>query len=175
MRQFPTLLTMSREEAEAFVAGPRDVCISIRCPATREAARVSANYRAVLRLAFDDIPWTDVPCPEGALQITEAIADDVVRFVAANLDARRLVVHCVAGASRSVSMAMALAKSFTGEDWRPRFLVGFDLRGRPAPNPNVYYAIVAAYERRMRRPLGPPPGPPSLDPAKLPYRPEPVA
>ncbi len=73
--------------------------------------------------------------------------EEVATFVSANVDARRLVIHCDVGASRSVSVAMALAKCFIGEDWRPRWLVGHDLRERPAPNPIVYTAIVAAFNR----------------------------
>lgn len=149
--QFPQLLTMSRDEVAAFVAGAHDVCISINC--TRgELATVSPNFRAVLRLRFDDIPWKDTPA--GAVQIDPAMAERAVRFVAANTDATRLVVHCAAGASRSVSMAMALAKCFTGRDWRPTWLRGRRgnelLRGRPAPNPNVYRAICDAYRLAWR-------------------------
>lgn len=150
---FPELLTMGRYAIERFVAGPDDVCISIRGPGDLEPApRLSPNFAATLPLEFDDFPWTDVPVPEGGQQISDEQADAIVRFVAAHQHARRLVVQCVAGASRSVSIAMALSMCFTGQRWFPpdmpqvsriAFLSGAEI----APNPNVYQAIVLAYYR----------------------------
>lgn len=148
---FPTLLTMSREECATHIAGPRDVCISIRSSSRGDLPPISPNYRAVLRLQFDDWPWADAPeesATRGFIQINEAIADDVIRFVRANLDATRLVVHCDVGASRSVSLAMALAKCFTGREWRPRWLRRHTFKpGTCAPNQIVYDAIIAAAAR----------------------------
>lgn len=156
-RRFPQLLAMSMDECQKFIAGQRDICISIQSSRIDHLAKLSGNFRAVLRLQFDDIPWTDEPAiPKECVQITPEMADTVIRFVAANLDAHRLVIHCEAGVSRSVSMACAISKCWTGKEWKPtwcrtwqRWRDTLGRANRVAPNPNVYNAVVDAYIRRF--------------------------
>lgn len=138
-KPLPKLLTFSIEEAEAFIAGADDVCISIRHPGC-EPARLSSNFREVLRLYFDDIPWVDVPA--GAVQISAEQASQVAAFVTHYSAAKRLVIHCHAGCSRSVSMAMAIAAAH-GQQYCPSWMRG----NYRVVNKRVYDAVIAAFRR----------------------------
>lgn len=141
----PQLIVLDLPSAEAFEATPRDICISILPPegesphhANRPDARLSPSFDAVLRLRFDDAPW-DHP-PEGCVQITEAQGADIVDFFFDHVEAERLVIHCEAGASRSVSVAMALADGLEGYGaWKPAWM-----GERRVPNKHVYNAVLAA-------------------------------
>lgn len=142
--QFPKLVVMARDEVATFVAGPDDVCISIT-DSTSAPATLSANYRDVLRVQFGDLPWPEFS--EHPAQITDAIADEIVRFVDRHRDARRLVIHCAAGASRSPSTAMALSVLFHRRWWFPKWFRPEWRQERRVVNPNVFNAIGRAFAR----------------------------
>lgn len=145
-RRLPQLLVMNREDAEAFIAGPDDVCISIKSPApTDEPAKLSANFRAVLRVAFHDWPWPNAP--EGGGQITAEDADKIVAFALAHRTAKRLVIHCAAGVSRSVSTAQALSVHLGRSWWFPRWFRPEMRSARAVVNPEVFNAIADAFAR----------------------------
>lgn len=103
-KQIPEFVVLSREEAERYEPGEREVCISIADPDT-EAARVSRGFAAVLRLNF-----TDVVEPEDPSDVI--FSDDHARairdFIDSWPDAARIVVHCHAGMSRSPGVALGL-------------------------------------------------------------------
>ena len=139
---FPELLTMSLDEVAAFIAGPNDACISIT---ERGDASLSGNFAGVLRVHFADIPWPEYAQHEQ--QITAAIADQIVAFALHHRNARRLVIHCAAGASRSVSTAMSLSVHLARRWWFPRWFNDDRRRERWVPNPNVFNAIAHACER----------------------------
>lgn len=129
------ILVLSRERAEAYKPDPGEVCISISSPGGKVAA-LHPGWTDVLRLQFADDCWSDNRSGYG---ITEAQADRAVVFFARWRSAPRIVIHCEAGVSRSVSMADALAWCFGC-----RHL----LTPTPICNPNVFVAIVQAWRRR---------------------------
>lgn len=67
------------------------------------------GYRAVLRLAFDDVS-AFVSATRERTSISDQQADAVAAFVRAHHDCRVLVLHCGAGVSRSRSMAAAICE-----------------------------------------------------------------
>lgn len=84
--------------------GGQEICISISDP-DAPAARISADFLAVLRLHFDDLiergEETDVLFAEDhALEIRE--------FVESWPTAERVMIHCNAGVSRSPGVALGL-------------------------------------------------------------------
>lgn len=129
------ILVLSRERAEAYVPDPGEVCISITSPGDRPA-NLHPDWYGVLRLSFADDCWSDAG--DRGIGITPDDADRAVVFVARNIDAPRIVIHCTAGVSRSVSMADALAWCFQCREL---------LTPTPIFNPNVFVAIVAAWRR----------------------------
>ncbi|GJG88756.1 hypothetical protein tb265_39370 [Gemmatimonadetes bacterium T265] len=104
----PQLLAMGRGTAERYQPGAREICISIRSPG-ESVADLSPRFMAVLHLAFADacFPYS---AEVARRTISARQAEDVAAFVALYRDrARRIVVHCAVGASRSVSLALALS------------------------------------------------------------------
>ena len=103
-KQIPEFVVLSREEAERYEPGEREICISIADPDT-DAARLSRRFAAVLRLNF-----TDVVEPEDPSDVI--FSDDHARairdFIDSWPDAARIVVHCHAGMSRSPGVALGL-------------------------------------------------------------------
>ena len=131
----PQVIWMSEASAEAYEPGEREVCISIRDPAAPLPA-LSPQFLAVLSLEFDDDP--EPGWEERRRSITEAQADQVIEFVEHHLAARRIVVHCLAGVSRSPSLAAGLMVAY-GRWTEPGRII----------NPGVYQRIVGACARRL--------------------------
>lgn len=137
-------VTMGRASVERYRPGADEVCISIRSRGDTVAS-LRPGFRDVLWLEFDDDPFDD--WQQRDRTITEDDAERVVRFVAKHADARRIVVHCFVGASRSVSLALALKhacvvdsatfmNSEGGAFWVPR-----------VPNRGVYVRVTRALRR----------------------------
>lgn len=101
---FPELIVLSREDAESYEPRGREICISISDP-DAPAARVSSRFAAVLRLNFDDVTERGV---ESDILFAEEHAREITDFVASWPNARRVVVHCHAGVSRSPGVALGL-------------------------------------------------------------------
>jgi predicted protein tyrosine phosphatase len=103
-KQIPEFVVLSREEAERYEPGEREICISIADPDT-DPARLSRRFAAVLRMNF-----TDVVEPEDPSDVI--FSDDHARairdFIDSWPDAARIVVHCHAGMSRSPGVALGL-------------------------------------------------------------------
>lgn len=107
------VIALSREEAEARHSMHPEVCISITDPG-RPLAQLR-GYREVLRLSFHDCRWLETPT--SARQITQADAVAIAQFVAKHWEeVDTVVVHCEAGVSRSVAVALAISRSF-GRYW----------------------------------------------------------
>jgi predicted protein tyrosine phosphatase len=100
----PKFLVLSREEAERYEPGEREICISIADP-DADPARISSQFAAVLRLNFTDI--TELGEPSDVL-FSEDHARAIRKFIDAWPDATRIVVHCHAGMSRSPGVALGL-------------------------------------------------------------------
>jgi predicted protein tyrosine phosphatase len=64
-------------------------------------------YVDVLRVEFDDDQWDGWEAR--GRNLSHHDAKRIIRFVDKNIGAPRIAIHCTAGASRSVSVAQALA------------------------------------------------------------------
>jgi len=121
------LHVMSREEAEAYVPGEEEVCISISSfnpdhPYPMDSARpakLSDKFDDVLRMVFDDIqPDFCEPhkqCVDSGQMkgYTEEDAEKVAEFIRKHINTKKkLVIHCYMGISRSRSIAAATAQAF---------------------------------------------------------------
>jgi predicted protein tyrosine phosphatase len=144
------VVTMGQGTAERYEPGDRELCVSITTPGCSDA-RLSARFIEVLRLAFVDYPWErwrDAPS-----NITDGQAAAVVALIARHPTARRLVIHCTAGASRSVSMAMALEADGLAAYEKPEWWGKISGQDNPAagwvPNRGVYVRV----RRAARYPL----------------------
>jgi predicted protein tyrosine phosphatase len=100
----PEFVVLSREDAERYEPRGKEICISISDP-DAPAARVSSRFAAVLRLNFDDVTERG---EESDILFAEEHAREIRDFVASWPSARRVVVHCHAGVSRSPAVALGL-------------------------------------------------------------------
>jgi predicted protein tyrosine phosphatase len=103
-KQIPAFVVLSREKAERYKPGEREICISIADP-DAEPARLSGGFAAVLRLNFTDI--IEMGEPSDVL-FSEDDAQAIREFIDAWPNVRRIVVHCHAGVSRSPGVALGL-------------------------------------------------------------------
>jgi predicted protein tyrosine phosphatase len=102
------LRVLSREAAERYVPRGVEVCISIGDPRAAPA-QLSRDFAAVLQLAFNDIVAD--PSAEDVLFAVEHAAE-VLGFVGEWPHVERIVVHCLAGVSRSPGVALGLCDAF---------------------------------------------------------------
>jgi predicted protein tyrosine phosphatase len=100
-------VVLSAERARSYEPSGTEICISITDP-NADLVVLSPRFADVLRLSFTDIAG---PSPYAWDRLFSA--DDarrILQFVGAHTEARRLVVHCTAGLSRSPAVALALAE-----------------------------------------------------------------
>lgn len=153
-----TIHVMPRRIAEAFECENRHVMISITDP-TEGPANIRPRWgrEQIHRFEFDDVFG---PLWEGSTVVfmrpvqAVAIAGIAKCAIADGLD---IAVHCEAGVSRSVTVALAIADATgigrdrivhsEGMDCGPRF--GTTLR---IPNPHVYELMMAAFEKIQNSP-----------------------
>ena len=100
----PKFVVLSREDAERYEPGVREICISIADP-DADPALVSKDFLAVLRLNFTDIIEQGDPTD---VLFSEDHARAIREFIDTWPDATRIVVHCHAGISRSPGVALGL-------------------------------------------------------------------
>src|SRR5882724_6412607 len=100
----PELVVLSREDAEAYEPGGREICISISDP-DAEPARISPRFASVLRLSFNDITQMGEPTD---ILFARDHALAIGRFMDSWPTAERVVVHCNMGVSRSPGVALGL-------------------------------------------------------------------
>lgn len=113
----PEILVLSRADAEQHVPAPDDLIVSITI-ALEPPADLRPGAMGVLRLVFDDVTPTTMPEHPPA-DLRPLTADHVSRlwaFLAANPGARRLVLHCARGTSRSPGVALGLLDA-AGRTW----------------------------------------------------------
>ena len=103
-KQVPGFLVLSREDAERYEPGEQEICISIADP-DADAARLSSQFAAVLRLSFTDIVEAEDPSD---VIFSDGHARAIRDFIDSWPDATRIVVHCHAGLSRSPGVALGL-------------------------------------------------------------------
>jgi predicted protein tyrosine phosphatase len=100
----PEFVVLSREDAERYEPGGREICISIADP-DADPALLSKDFVAVLRLNFTDIIEQGEPTD---VLFSEDHARAIRKFIDTWPDATRIVVHCHAGVSRSPGVALGL-------------------------------------------------------------------
>lgn len=100
----PELVVLSREDAETYEPGLKEICISISDP-DAEPANISTAFVAVLRLHFDDVTQRGLPSD---ILFAHDQARAIVDFVDEWPDADRVMVHCNMGVSRSPGVALGL-------------------------------------------------------------------
>ena len=103
-KSLPELIVLSRRDAERYEPQGVEVCISIGDP-DMAPAPLSRHFAAVLRLQFHDI--TDRSDPDEVL-FTAHHARAIRDFLDQWSSADRVVVHCLAGVSRSPGVALGL-------------------------------------------------------------------
>jgi predicted protein tyrosine phosphatase len=103
----PEFVILSRASAESYEPTGGEVCISI-CNPDAAPVRLSSAFRDVLRLAFTDIASAS-PQPFDVL-FSHEHAREILEFLERCPDVERIVVHCVAGQSRSPAVAMAICE-----------------------------------------------------------------
>jgi predicted protein tyrosine phosphatase len=111
----PELVVLSMSRATAYEPSRHEVCISITDPHS-EPVQLSPKFADVLRLSFSDI-IEPIPLPSHRLFAQEH-ATAILEFIGRWPNVERIVVHCVAGLSRSPAVALAIADLYerpTGE------------------------------------------------------------
>ena len=96
----------------------------------------SVSCKGVLTLYFDDV----IRPVEGLTPFSEADAEEILDFVAAQRRTETLLVHCYAGESRSRAVAAFLVK-LLGRDNSEFFRTG-------RPNELVYETLERVWQRR---------------------------
>lgn len=149
MRARYQILTLDRESAEAFVAGPDDVCISIGSPGGPRA-RLRENFREVLRLSFHDVAgFAAHEIPPDAVPPSATDVELIAAFALRNRDAKRLLVHCEAGYSRSVAVAIAISSKLCASWYFPPFYLGRWRRNKYVHYRALFDAVRAELDRRI--------------------------
>ena len=106
----PEFLILRRTAAASYVPSGVEVCISISNPEAPDLV-LSPDFRDVLRLRFDDVDQRDVGSGY-FVDFNEAHARDILAFVDRWQAVDRIVVHCLAGLSRSPAVAIGLCEVF---------------------------------------------------------------
>jgi predicted protein tyrosine phosphatase len=106
----PELLILSEEKARRYQPAGREVCISITNPKS-PPPRLSKSFLATLRLEFTDIAKQS-PFEWDRL-FNEECARAIIVFVKQWADVHQIVIHCMAGQSRSPGIAMGLCELFS--------------------------------------------------------------
>jgi predicted protein tyrosine phosphatase len=107
----PELFILSRKKAEAYEPSGREACISITDIDDERLPKLSSTFVAILRVAFSDIDQPSADPSE--VLFNEDHARQVTDFVSHWTHVDRIVVHCMAGQSRSPGIALGLCELFS--------------------------------------------------------------
>jgi protein-tyrosine phosphatase len=103
----PEVLILSEQKARLYEPSGREVCISITNP-DGAVPSLSSRFVATLRVAFTDIAK---PSPfKWDLLFNHEHAKQIIDFVREWEGVERVVIHCMAGQSRSPGVAMGLCE-----------------------------------------------------------------
>lgn len=103
----PEFVILSLEKAESYKPHGIEICISITDPEA-PPARLSAAFAAVLRLRFNDIAGPSSAASD--ILFGEAHASAILDFLEQWPHAERVVIHCMAGVSRSPGVALGICE-----------------------------------------------------------------
>ena len=108
-RRTPEVVILSEEKATQYEPSGREVCVSITRP-DGPAPTLSNRFLATLHVAFSDIAK---PSPfKWDLLFNDHHARQIIDFVREWEGVQRIVIHCMAGQSRSPGVAMGLCELF---------------------------------------------------------------
>lgn len=112
---------VSQIVAEQMQPNDKMACISVTSP--NGWAKLKNNWKDVLRLEFDDIDrlHPDISLLVGTNLFSKDQAQEVVEFLDKNKDVDELIVHCMAGISRSAAIARFAAERFNCNDFLRKF------------------------------------------------------
>jgi Predicted protein tyrosine phosphatase len=131
------ILVRSRDEVLRNRIKEPYALISIVCPNDEPVRFDSEHKKDQCDLVFHDVSFTD---KDGKYTVfNKKDAKNILRFVKKHWEDKLIVVHCLAGISRSAGVAAALLKIYTGSDekiFKNPFFV---------PNTLVYKTILEAY------------------------------
>jgi predicted protein tyrosine phosphatase len=134
------VLFVSQRQIERMRPPLRSAVVSITDPG-KAAASLKPGWKAILRLAFDDVdpltfPGMNLePCPVDADRAAE-----LARYVASQMGrCTRIVIHCRHGISRSGAVAKAVAEAVGAS-----FPAGYREHNR-----HVYQMVRSALAREM--------------------------
>jgi len=133
------VIALSQNEVERYITHKPYAIISITdCDVEKEPNFIQNQFlMGVLRLKFDDIENYE----PGLIRFNSAIAVKILKFVEElKDDIDILVVHCLAGVSRSAGVAAAIDDLYIQSDKR-WFMI-------KRPNAHVYRTIINAYTFR---------------------------
>jgi predicted protein tyrosine phosphatase len=106
----PEILVLSEQKACVYEPLGQEICISITNP-TATRPRLSTRFIATLSVQFTDIAK---PSPfKWDRLFNEDHAREIITFVRQWADVDRIVIHCMAGQSRSPGVAMGLSELFS--------------------------------------------------------------
>jgi predicted protein tyrosine phosphatase len=120
-------------------SAPDTILISIH-GSRDQKARVSAPFRDILFLRFDDL---DKPLA-GYRLMSEGDAQAVLDFISRNKDCKNILCQCEAGVSRSAGCAAAIIKWLEGED---EAVFASDLY---SPNRHVYRLMLRVIRKQSK-------------------------
>jgi predicted protein tyrosine phosphatase len=101
----PELIVLSLDKAEAYEPVGVEICISITDPKA-PPVQLSPRFADVLHLSFNDIAAPS-QTPSDVLFDAEH-AHEILTFLRRWPQAQRIVVHCMAGMSRSPGVALGI-------------------------------------------------------------------
>lgn len=131
----PKIITMGQASASKHKPEARTICISIRSPGS-PVPELQPGYADILFLEFEDDCWDDWQIRGVGMTVEQG--ERVARFIQKNRSKFDVIlVHCFVGASRSVSMAMALAMEL---------LIHYPGCPSRVPNRNVYITTRQAFK-----------------------------
>jgi predicted protein tyrosine phosphatase len=140
----PKLIVLSLHEMRGFRSSEPYVVISIRSPGDRILhLRPDALRLARINLDF----WDTTPAWEAQLGMpaevmTSSQAERIAAFVTKYADRATIVIHCLAGVSRSAGVAAAISAACDGDD------AAF-LSSRHEPNPHVRDLVMLAMRQHQ--------------------------
>ena len=152
-RPYPKIFILNREDAEAFVAEPTDVCISIRAPRS-PTPKLSPAFGAVLWLSFDDVagvPKAFLETHPNLVPPSQWQVDAIADFALTHRDAMRMVIHCEAGISRSLTVGLAISSKLSRRWAYPRWYRRGARTKKEVHWRDFFDAITAAIDLQRRK------------------------
>lgn len=105
--------------AEQMIPTENMVLISITQPGDKEVG-LHPEWKAILRLEFDDIDGSMLPS-SNSRSFTAWHAKEVLDFLEIYKDIDELIVHCMAGISRSAAVAKFAAEKYNCNEFLRMF------------------------------------------------------